>query len=316
MLSSDYQYKKTEAIVMEVKKDKTIQYVEDFINNDYSLLKENLESLVKEYQRKSRRLDKIIKQSDKQQRVQVELNDTIMAQKEQLDKLYNYNTQQENIAKQKLDLTIINTLKNDTNYKTDIVFKASDILSGDFYSIHTLEDGSTLAYILDGQGHGISPALTIFAVSSTIVSLIHVVSNFEELIEKLFPMIQKFLGDIEQLSYTMVNILPDRDKLSYVSGGTYPLLLQCGDEIQKHKANNLPFMNFSLTPNIKTLNCSWEKLLLYTDGLVEDIDEDLSLYTPQIILDDNFKLEEAREIIDKNSYEDDITIIKICKTKV
>ncbi len=298
---------------MEAKKDNTIQYVQDFINNDYSLLKENLEALIKEYKRKSRRLDKIIKQSDTQQRVQVELNDTIMEQKEQLDKLYKYNTQQENIAKKKLDLTITNALEANKSYETDIIFKASDILSGDFYSIHTLKDGSTLAYILDGQGHGISPALTIFAVSSTIVSLIHSVSNFNELIEKLFPIIQKFLGEFEQLSYTMINIIPNSNELSYVSGGTYPFLVESNNNVKKHKANNLPFMNFSPVPKVTNIGCEWEKLLVYTDGLVEDIDKELAVYTPQIILSDREKLKEARKIIDKNSYEDDITIIKICR---
>jgi len=301
---------------MEPKKDNTIQYVQEFINNDYSLLKENLEALVKEYKRKSKRLDRIIKQSDKQQRVQVELNDTIIEQKEQLDKLYQYNTQQENIAKEKLDLTISNALIDDENYRTDIVYKASDILSGDFYSIQKLEDGSILAYILDGQGHGISPALTIFAVSSTIVSLIHSGVNFQELIEKLFPIIQKFLGDIEQLSYTMINIQADSDELSFISGGTYPFLLQSEDKITKYKANNLPFMNFSLIPNITTINSQWDKLLFYTDGLVEDIDEELSFYTPELILKDSLKLEEARKIINHNSYEDDITIIKISKKRI
>jgi len=301
---------------MEPKKDNTIQYVQEFINNDYSLLKENLEALVKEYKRKSKRLDRIIKQSDKQQRVQVELNDTIIEQKEQLDKLYQYNTQQENIAKEKLDLTISNALIDDEIYRTDIVYKASDILSGDFYSIQKLEDGSILAYILDGQGHGISPALTIFAVSSTIVSLIHSGVNFQELIEKLFPIIQKFLGDIEQLSYTMINIQADSDELSFISGGTYPFLLQSEDKITKYKANNLPFMNFSLIPNITTINSQWDKLLFYTDGLVEDIDEELSFYTPELILKDSLKLEEARKIINHNSYEDDITIIKISKKRI
>ena len=292
-------------------KDTTINYIEDFIKNDYSLLKDNLELLVKEYTRKSKRLDKIIKQSDSQQRRLMELNDTITKHQDQLCELNRYNIQQQNIAKEKLDATIVNSLLKSQKYNVKVIYKSSDILSGDFYSIHTLADGSVLTYILDGQGHGISPAMTVFAISSTIESLVTSVQNFQEMVEKLFPMIQKFLGEEEQLSYIMINIKDEDRTLSYIGGGTYPFLIQQDENVKRFKANNLPFMNFSQTPVINKIDAKWDKLFLYTDGFVEDIDENLAKYKPELLLKSDQKLEEAREIISKNSYDDDITIIKI-----
>lgn len=291
--------------------DKTVNFIKEFLSNDYTTLKTNLESLIKEYERKSNRLDKIIKQSDKQQNALIKSNATITQQKDELNKLHTYNVEQQNIAKEKLEAILFNSLPND-KLKSSIIYKPSDILSGDFYSIYTLNDGTLLAYILDGQGHGISPALTIFSISSTIMSLISTSENFEDLVDKLFPMISKFLGEIEQLSYIMINI--DQDKIKYLSGGTYPFLIKLEDNIKTIKSNNLPFMNFSDTPKIDILSPQeWDSILLYTDGLVEDLDDKLQQYTPKNILQDNSKFLQAKELINLNSYEDDITVLKIYK---
>ena len=295
------------------KKDKTIQYIEDFLQEDYSSLKEHLEELIKKYQRKSKRLDRIIKQSDSQHHALMELNNTITQQKEELDTLHAYNVQQQNIAKEKLDLTIVNALEKSEIYQTDIIYKPSDILSGDFYSTYTLQDGSTLVYILDGQGHGISPALTVFAVSSTIASLVDSVKDFEDFVQKLFPKIQNFLGEEEQLTYIMLNIMPDGETLSYVGGGIYPFYVKNLNEIEKYKANNLPFMSFSPLPVTKRIIKKWDKLFLYTDGLVEDLDENLLEYTPQHLISDTAKFEYIRSIVEKGSFDDDITVIQIAK---
>ena len=276
----------------------------------------DLEALIEKYKKKSNRIDKIIKQSDKQQNALMRLNEQITLQKEELNKLHSYNIEQQNIAKEKIDAVIFNVLDENQALNSQIIYKPSDILSGDFYSIYKLNDGTILAYILDGQGHGISPALTIFAASSTISSLIPLVDNFEELTKKLFPMIQKFLGEIEQISYTMINIDTKTSKIKYLSGGTYPFLLKLGDEIKTFKANNLPFMNFSTIPAIKELEITnWDTLLFYTDGLVEENDDDtLKTFSPDQLILESELFEKAQITVKQNNYEDDITVVKLTKT--
>lgn len=69
----------------EEKKDKTIQYIEEFLKNDYESLRTSLESLLKDYDRKSKRLDKIIKQSDKQQQELISLNEELDRYKNSLE---------------------------------------------------------------------------------------------------------------------------------------------------------------------------------------------------------------------------------------
>lgn len=68
---------------MESREDKLITSLESFVSNDIEQLKENIQKLIKDYERKSKRLDKIMKQSDKQQMEVLHLN-------EQLDEYKNH----------------------------------------------------------------------------------------------------------------------------------------------------------------------------------------------------------------------------------
>lgn len=64
-------------------RDKTVEYIEAFLNEDYANLKKSLEKLLKNYKKKEHRLETIIKQSDRQQTRLLELN-------RELDKYKNY----------------------------------------------------------------------------------------------------------------------------------------------------------------------------------------------------------------------------------
>ncbi len=57
--------------------DKTIQYIKSFLDNDYNALKTSLEVLLKDYERKSKRLDTIIRHSDNQQMQLLKLNEEL-----------------------------------------------------------------------------------------------------------------------------------------------------------------------------------------------------------------------------------------------
>ena len=244
----------------------------------------------------------------------MKLNEQIAQQKEELAKLHKYDTQQQEIAKEKLDSTFINDISDKSGCKSSVIYQASDILSGDFYSLHSFKNGATFIYVIDGQGHGISPALTVFGVSSTITHLVEEDISFEEIVSRLFPMIQRFLGEIEQLSYTMLYIDENKKDMHYLSGGMYPFMIKQGSEILTYKANNLPFMSFSQTPSINSISLDeWSDILIYTDGLVEDLDEDMSKYSPKNILEDEKLFKQLQENITQKRFEDDITVVKLSK---
>ena len=293
-----------------------MENVDEFLQNENSVIKDSLLSLIKDYKKKSKRLDRIIKQSDKQQFSLMQLNTMITNQREELDKLHQYDTQQQIIAREKLDSAIVDDLKDVDCFSSKIIYRPADILSGDFYSTHILSDGSVFAYIIDGQGHGISPALTVFAVSSTISHLVEENIVFKDIVEKLFPIIQKFLGEIEQLSFTMIGIDSDEVNMHYVSGGMYPFMIKHGDSISTYKVNNLPFMNFSPTPKISTIALkNWNEIIIYTDGLVEDLSEDMSDCSPINIFSSSELFTEAKQKIENGKFEDDITVVQITNVK-
>lgn len=70
---------------MNSKTDNTINYIEGFLSGEYESLKKNLESLLKDYKRKTVRLDKIMKQSDKQQLTMMKLNEELNLYKNHLE---------------------------------------------------------------------------------------------------------------------------------------------------------------------------------------------------------------------------------------
>ena len=70
---------------MREKKDKTVEYIEQFLSKDCVFLEENLKQLLNDYTRKSKRLDKIIKQSDRQQLKMIQLNAELDEHKNNLE---------------------------------------------------------------------------------------------------------------------------------------------------------------------------------------------------------------------------------------
>lgn len=224
-----------------------------------------------------------------------------------LDDINKYKTQQEKLAKDKLETGIINELDKK---EYEIIFKPSDILSGDFYSIYKMKNGSTLIYVVDGQGHGISPALTVFAISSILTHTIDEVETLQELIKKTYPSSKNFLGEYEQLSYTMIMISPDKKSITYSSGGMYPFLIKTKNKLLKLKANNTPFMNFSDLPVCTKIDLEdWESIMVYTDGLVEHENETLANYTPENIINEPSVIKQSIKDICSYEFEDDITLI-------
>ncbi len=224
-----------------------------------------------------------------------------------IEEMNAYNMQQEHLAKDKLEAGIVNDMDES---ECSVLHIASDILSGDFYSIYKMKGGSIFLYLVDGQGHGVSPALTVFAISSMLNQFVYSMQSIEELIEKLYPLAKTFLGEIEQLSYIMLMIDPEKKSFTYASGGMYPFLIKNGDEIIKIRANNTPFMNFSPTPICTTIKIDkWDSIMLYSDGILEHENDNLKEYMPEAIIKNPSMIKDVMKKISEHEFEDDVTMI-------
>ncbi len=230
----------------------------------------------------------------------------------EIQMLHNYNLSQEQLAIKKLKAGIVNDM---SEKECQVLYSSSDVLSGDFYSIYKLNDGSTFLYVMDGQGHGISPALTVFAISSMLKQMIYGVTALEEIIEELASSVKSFLGEEEQLAYTMIKISSDKKSISYSSAGMYPFLIKTDNEIIKIKANNLLFMNFSALPKIETLSIeNWNSLLVYSDGIVEHDNDDIKYLSPEYLITNSSEISTSIETISSKIFDDDVTLIHLNNT--
>jgi len=228
-----------------------------------------------------------------------------------IQKLLDYDILQQQIAKNKIESCIVNDFDRS---EVDVLYLPYDILSGDFYSLFKRKDGSKFIYLIDGQGHGISPAMSVFAVASTINSIINQVDTLEELIGELFPAIRTFLGEYEQLSFLMIMIGADGQTFSYSGAGMYPILIKYEEKILKLKSNNPPFMNFSPNPQVRNLLIhDWEAMALYSDGLIEYVQEQKEQKLSELFLDKDYSYEEKLDIIKDIEFDDDVTYIHIHK---
>ncbi len=72
-----------------VKEDRLLRSLEDFLEDDFDLFRANVQSLIRNYRRKSMRLEKIIAQNDRQQRQLIGLNEELARANAELDQYKN-----------------------------------------------------------------------------------------------------------------------------------------------------------------------------------------------------------------------------------
>lgn len=190
---------------------------------------------------------------------------------EEIQRIHDYSVREQEKAHHKQKSIVVNDLENDPSFLTRILYRPSDILSGDTYSIHRAKDGGLLVYLVDAMGHGILPSLTSFAVSSTVKQFIDKTEGLEQLLAAFASSMKKVLDEMEQVSFTFLYIDGAGKTVEYAIGGMYPALVADGEKIHSLKANNLPFMNFMEEITIDKIPLEgFSKLLVYSDGLVED----------------------------------------------
>lgn len=230
------------------------------------------------------------------------LNDTLKA-------INDYNVIEQKKAHFKQENIVVNELEDDPQWQVRSFYKAADILSGDSYSIHRKEDGSIIAYMIDGMGHGILPSLTTFAVAAHIRQFINYAPTLDRLGERLIESLREILDEEEQLSYSIFFITPDRKQISYSIGGMYPAYLKDGEKILPLKANSLPILNFTPGIAITTIDVEdFKGLFVYSDGLTEE-EFDLDGSNPEAIIQDGENFDRVTGYLKGRKTEDDVSML-------
>lgn len=156
----------------------------------------------------------------------------------------------------------------------DIVVKyiPMQVIGGDFYDFHRIDDNRIGAFISDISGHGIPAAIVASMVKIAFSMLKDVADQPGQLMREMNRILS---GHIENSFVTAGYALIDRDamKLYYIRSGHEPLLLY------RKKSNTL----HEITPAGRLIGYSWadnyemhetgletgDRIILYTDGFLE-----------------------------------------------
>lgn len=267
--------------------------------NDVDKIKASLSKVFAAFSKTSKRLDKIVRLSDRQQDTLQRLNEQAKNEQE--------------MAHRKQKAMIANDFEEDDGFDIQIVYLAADILSGDAYSLHKTKNGGAFLYLIDAMGHGLLPSLTSFALASFVKQAVLQVDDLEQMLSRLSYLFETMLSDGEQLSGAFFWFSHDFSELSYAMAGMYPAYLKDGDNTVELRSNNAPAMNFmpNWTPQ-KIALTEFKKLLLYSDGLVEGSVLPPTEGEAKSLLDMGV-IDEIRIKAGEVTLDDDLTVISFAK---
>ncbi|PHR57085.1 MAG: hypothetical protein COA44_06755 [Arcobacter sp.] len=197
-------------------------------------------------------------------------------------------------------------------------YRPHDILSGDTYSVRSLDDKRAFFFIIDAMGKGVSASVTSIVASSYINHLIDTHKknfDFKSFVQEFNTYIIKSLLNEEVLAVLFAELDFQKQTLCVSSYGMPPILM-CDKQnnLEKIKTNNLPISVHNSQFNIECHDVrTIEKMLFCSDGLVESSLENGELYFSH--LKEDFKNSKTRSSFLKKLYskvpspDDDITLL-------
>ncbi len=220
-------------------------------------------------------------------RLKKELQEANEKEMELLKYRERYHTfQQENAFKKQIKITKDElSYLYENNYIFASYYKPLDILSGDSYGSINLGEGRYLFYLVDAMGKGLSASVTAIQSISFInnaFELSFIKDDFDlgRAVENFSSYIKKQLLDDEILSALFILLDTNKQEIEYSSFGMPPMLFQDIDKEPEYlECNNPPMYPFYSTLNTSKVQFKQlQKLLIYSDGLVENITNDQRLY--------------------------------------
>jgi len=203
-------------------------------------------------------------------------------QQKKLETLLEYKDTQEILAVQKQLKIIEDKISNHYygEWLMDSFFKPKDILSGDSYSTLKISDEVFFVSIVDGMGKGISASLSsVLTVSFMNYSIKKSLEfndfDFERVVRDTFKYATSIMLDNEALSFIMLEINLEKNKIKYANFGMPPIYLTNNEEkLIKIKPNNYPLLQSSKDFVIDTFENQFDSILVSSDGLFESLSED------------------------------------------
>ena len=202
-------------------------------------------------------------------------------------------------------------------------FKPYDIVSGDSYTTLRISDTKFFIAIVDGMGKGVSASLTsVLTIAFINYSLSKSIEfndyKFRRAVNDTFEYVKSILLEEEALSFAMLEIDIEEEKIKYANFGLPPIYIKRDEEVIKLRPNNTALLLNQKTFKIDEFN-KFDSIYVGSDGLSESIMKNEypyfvrfkevfknSLLLSEIIKDFNENVEQA---------DDDVTLFYLSKDK-
>ena len=161
-------------------------------------------------------------------------------------------------------------------------YRATSAIGGDYYDVLDYGDGKVGMMVADVSGHGPSAALVVSMVKTIMHSSEGAVKKPKEIVEGLNSQLHKIIQE-EQYVTLFFGILDlNSGSLSYVRAGhPFPFLISAGGKSARRLEAEGEFVGFSEDIHIEqeqTLMRPGDRLLMYSDGLIEVADSDGAMF--------------------------------------
>ncbi len=221
------------------------------------------------------------------------------------------------------------------NVGVDVYYRPCDQVGGDFYNFFNLDEKHIGFYVADVSGHGVSAAMVTFFVKELVESSKKTIfsdGSYEFLspgviLEKVNLKIleEDFDGIYITMFYAILNTLTGELKWSNAGHISYPIIYHNGKkslEILESKSMALGWFDYARYEDNQTEIEKGDKIILYTDGIIDSKNEDGKLFgvdgIKNIVSKNGYKkrsvlafriLKELRKFQRKKELEDDITLL-------
>jgi FixJ family two-component response regulator len=168
-----------------------------------------------------------------------------------------------------------------TEWLLNVRYKPKDVLSGDCYSVRTVDEDKILLFLIDAMGKGLSASFTTHHATTFANYLIDKEKmkgkfDFPLFVSGFQQFIRSDLHENESLSASFVFLDLKREIMDFALFSMPPLYLQANDEtvIELHGCN-MPIMKCTNELEIRRVALHrFKKMLICSDGLIDPLYEE------------------------------------------
>ena len=191
----------------------------------------------------------------------------------------NQNLERDVELAKRIQKKILPTRKRYGNLKMNFIYEASETLSGDIFDIFNVGSHQIGMYVADVAGHGIAASMMTMFVRQAMRSLKEYVFQPAEILKELYERFHRLNLEVDKYFtcfYALYNM--ETNKLTYANAGHNCMpILYSDDKVEMLQISGYPIFNLIRDVEYEEGSVYFnrgDKLLLYTDGLVENKDED------------------------------------------